>query len=165
MRTIVLPAVMAALVLVAATACGGSASANGSSGAAAVSSHGGTTTVTGSGGGHSFQAQITSLAALLDRASRMSGSGGGGHLATAIAGVRKGLGTARAKLASTTFPSVIASQKRQLLRALGGWDGDLARAQQTARSGDTGQALDQARSSTFSDLKALVDTLTAASSL
>jgi hypothetical protein len=166
MRTRTLPAVAIVLVLTPlAAACGGGASGNGSSGTAAVSSHAGTTTVTGSAAGHSFQAQITTLGNLLDRVSKMSGSTGSGRVEMTLGGLRRGLTNARTKLAATSFPSVVHSQKRQLMQALARWDVDLAHAQQSARNGNTSQALHQAKSSTFRDLKALVDTVMAAASL
>lgn len=158
-----LAATATAAVMAVAAACGTGASANGGSGSAAVSTGSGSTTVSGSAAGHSFSAQLSSLTGLVDRLTRLSGSAGSGQVASSIGHVRSGLGRVRASLTQTAFPSLIKSQKQRLIGFLGRWDGDLGRAQASARNGNTRAAIREARSSTYRDLRSLLDTLSAAS--
>jgi hypothetical protein len=144
----------------AAAACGGNgSSANGSSARATVTSQSGTTSATGSVAGHSFAAQIASLGAVVDRLSNVSGSAGSGQVATDLSGIRRQLGKARGRLATTSFPSSVQAEKQQLMTSLDRWSADLTRAESTARRGNTRQALRQAQSATYEDLKGLLDTV------
>jgi hypothetical protein len=149
-------AVALALVPVAA-GCGGNGSANGSS--ASLTSQSGTTSAMGSAAGHSFTAQIASLGAVVDRLSNVSGSAGSGTVATDLTQIRQQLGQARGRLAATTFPSALQPQKQQLMTSLDQWSADLSQAESTARQGHTKQALQQAQSTTYQDLRGLLDTV------
>ena len=153
-------ALIAVLVLVpAAAACGGSASANGSTAGATVTSQSGTTMASGDVAGHNFSAQIASLSSLLDRLSHVSGSAGSSQVATALKQIRGQLEEVRGHLATTTFPSAVQTQKQQLMGFLDQWDADLGPAESSARQGDTAQALRQAQSTTYHDLKSLIETV------
>ena len=152
--------VVAALSLASgAAACGGGASAGGASATGAVSTGAGATTVTGSAAGHSFSAQIASITALLQRVSALSGSAGSQQLATRLGDVRQRLSTADQNLKDAQVPSALQDGKQQLDESLQDWNADLAAAQQTAQSGDTQKALSQATSSTYDDLRGLVQSL------
>lgn len=158
----VLAASAAALALVpVAAACGSSGSANGSSAHATVTSQSGTTSATGSAMGHTFSAEITSLGAVVNQLSKMSSSAGSGRVATELTQIRNQLGKARGQLATTTFPSAVQSQKQQLMGSLNRWDSDLGRAESSARNGNTKQALQEAQSATYNDLKTLIQTVQA----
>lgn len=161
MRTRNLVAASAAVLVIvpAAAACGGSASSNGTSGAATVSSGGGTTTASGSAAGHSFTTQIASLSALLNQVSTLSGSAGSQQVASGLKRVRQQIPVVRGRLATTSFPSSVQAQKQQLMGFLDQWDADLSQAQSSASQGHTGLALQQARSSTYQDLKNLLSTV------
>lgn len=151
-------AVALALVPVAA-GCGGNGSANGSSASASLTSQSGTTSAMGSAAGHSFTAQIASLGAVVDRLSNVSSSAGSGTVATDLRKIQQQLGQARGRLATTTFPSALQPQKQQLMTSLDQWSADLSQAESTARQGHTKQALQQAQSTTYRDLKGLLDTV------
>lgn len=153
-------AVTLAIVPVAA-ACGGNGSANGSSAHVTVTSQSGTTTASGNAAGHSFSAQIASLGAVVDRLSNMSGSAGSDQVATDLTQIRHQLGRARERLSTTTFPSAVQPQKQQLMNSLSRWSSELSQAESTARQGNTKQALKQAQSSTYKNLKGLLDTVRA----
>lgn len=158
----VLAASAAALALVpVAAACGSSGSANGSSAHATVTSQSGTTSATGSAMGHTFSAEITSLGAVVNQLSKMSSSAGSGRVATELTQIRNQLGKARGQLATTTFPSAVQSQKQQLMGSLNRWNSDLSRAESSARNGNTKQALQEAQSATYNDLKTLIQTVQA----
>lgn len=158
----VLAASAAALALVpVAAACGSSGSANGSSAHATVTSQSGTTSATGSAMGHTFSAEITSLGAVVNQLSKMSSSAGSGRVATELTQIRNQLGKARGQLATTTFPSAVQSQKQQLMGSLNRWNSDLGRAELSARNGNTKQALQEAQSATYNDLKTLIQTVQA----
>jgi hypothetical protein len=159
MRTLNVVAASAVALVLAAAACGGNGSANGSSARATVTSQSGTTSATGSAAGHSFSAQIASLGAVVDRLSSLSGSAGSGQVAADLTRIRRQLGKARGRLATTSFPSAVQPEKRQLMTSLDRWSADLSRAESTARQGNVRQALRQAQSSTFKDLKSLLDTV------
>ena len=158
-RNIVAASVTVLVLVPAAAACGGSASANGSSAGATVTSRSGTTTASGNVAGHSFSAQIASLGSLLDRFSHISGSAGSQRVATALKRIRVRLEDVRGHLAATTFPSSVQTQKQELMGFLDQWDADLGPAESSARQGDTAQALRQAQSTTYDDLKSLIDTI------
>jgi hypothetical protein len=155
-HTIVAAAVVLTLVP-AAAACGGSGSASGTTGSATAFSTGGTTTATAGGAGHSFSAQLRSLGALLSTATALSGSHGSAQTAAVIGHIRGGLTTVSSTLASTSVPSIVQTQKQQLAEALDQWNADLGQAQRTAQGGHTAQAIQQVQSSTYRDLKNLVD--------
>jgi hypothetical protein len=138
-RNIVAASVTVLVLVPAAAACGGSASANGSSAGATVTSRSGTTTASGNVAGHSFSAQIASLGSLKR--------------------IRVRLEDVRGHLAATTFPSSVQTQKQELMGFLDQWDADLGPAESSARQGDTAQALRQAQSTTYDDLKSLIDTI------
>jgi hypothetical protein len=158
-RNVVAAAAVALALVPAAAACGGNGSANGSSAHATVTSQSGTTSATGSAAGHSFSAQISSLGAVVDRLSSVSGSAGSSQVATDLTKIRRQLGKARGRLASTTFPSAVQPEKQQLMSSLDRWSADLSRAESSARQGNTRQALRQAQSSTYKNLKTLLDTV------
>ncbi|HEX3328579.1 MAG TPA: hypothetical protein VHS27_01590 [Gaiellales bacterium] len=158
----VLAASAVALALVpGAAACGSSGSANGSSAQPTVTSQSGTTSASGSAMGHSFSAEIASLGAVVNRLSKVSPSAGSGQVATDLTQIRAQLGKARGQLATTTFPSALQSQKQQLMGSLNRWNSDLGRAESSARQGNTKQALQQAQSATYQDLKSLIQTVQA----
>jgi hypothetical protein len=158
-RNIVAASAVALALVPAAAACGGSGSANGSSAGATVTSQSGTTSATGNAAGHSFSAQISSLGAVVDRLSNLSGSAGSSKVATDLARIRRQLGRARGQLASTNFPSAVQPEKQQLMSSLDRWSADLSKAESSARQGHTQQALRQAQSTTYKDLKTLLDTV------
>jgi hypothetical protein len=159
MRNVVAASAVALVLVPAAAACGGNGSANGSTARATVTSQSGTTSASGSAAGQSFSAQIASLGAVVDRLSSVSGSAGSGQVATDLTRIRRQLGKAEGRLATTSFPSAVQPEKRQLMTSLARWSAALSRAESTARQGNTRQALRQAQSSTFRDLKTLLDTV------
>jgi cob(I)alamin adenosyltransferase len=148
-----------ALAIVPAAACGGNGSANGSTAGATVTSQSGTTSATGNAAGHSFSAQIASLGAVVDRLSNVSGSAGSSQVASDLTRIQHQLGKARGQLATTSFPSAIQPEKQQLMTSLNRWSADLSKAESTARQGNTQEALRQAQSTTYKDLKSLLDTV------
>jgi hypothetical protein len=158
-RNVVAASAVALALVPAAAACGGSGSANGSSAGATVTSQSGTSSATGNAAGHSFSAQISSLGAVVDRLSNLSGSAGSSQVATDLTRIRRQLGKARGQLATTSFPSAIQPEKQQLMASLNRWSADLSRAESTARQGHTQQALRQAQSTTYKNLKGLLDTV------
>jgi cob(I)alamin adenosyltransferase len=158
-RNVVAASAVALVLVPAAAACGGSGSANGSSAHATVTSQSGTTSASGSAAGHSFAAQISSLGAVVDRLSSVSGSAGSSQVATDLSRIQRQLDSARGRLATTSFPSAVQPEKQQLMTSLDRWSADLSRAESSARQGNTHQALHQAQSSTYEDLKSLLDTV------
>ena len=158
MRTRNLVAASAAtLALVpAAAGCGGGASDNHTTAGASVTAQSGTTSAGAAAAGHAFTAQISSLSALLGRLSSMDTSSGSAQVATALGEARRQLAQLRGTLATTAFPSVLQSQKQELMGLLDRWGSDLSRAQRTARAGRTGTALDQAESTAYHALQSLV---------
>jgi hypothetical protein len=146
-----------ALALVPAAACGGNGSANGSSAGATVTSRSGTTSATGSVAGHGFSAQIASLGAVVDRLSNVPGSAGSGQVANDLTGIRRRLTQARSRLSTAGFPAAAQPEKHQLMTSLDRWSADLNRAEATAREGHAQQALRQAQSPTYRELKSLLD--------
>ena len=160
-----LAASAAALALVpVAAACGSSGSAGGSTAHATVTSQSGTTSASGSAMGHSFSTEITSLGAAVNRLSKVSPSEHSGKVATELTQIQHELGKARGELATTTFPAAVQSQKQQLMGSLNRWSSDLGRAESSARQGNTKQALQQAQSATYKDLKSLIQTVQAVAS-
>ena len=158
-RNVVTAFAVTLAIVPAAAACGGNGSANGSSAHVTVTSQSGTTSASGNAAGHSFSAQIASLGAVVDRLSNVSGSAGSDQVANDLTRIQNQLGKARGRLANTKFPSAVQSQKQQLMTSLTRWSADLSRAESTARNGNTKQALKQAQSSTYKDLKGLLDTV------
>jgi hypothetical protein len=158
-RNVAAASVVALALVPAAAACGGGGSANGSSAGATVTSQSGTTSATGNAAGHSFSAEISSLGAVVDRLSNVSGSAGSSRVATDLTRIRRQLGKARGQLETTSFPSAVQPEKQQLMTSLNRWSADLRRAESTARQGHTQQALRQAQSTTYRDLKTLLDTV------
>lgn len=110
-----------------------------------MSSQGATTSVSGGAAGHGFWVQLRSLSGLLSRAATLSGSHGSGQIAITIDQIRRGLTTVNRDLQSTSLPSVVQTQKQQLLGFLDQWYADLARAQSTAQSGRSMQAISRCK--------------------
>jgi hypothetical protein len=89
----------------------------------------------------------------------VSGSAGSSQVANDLTRIQRQLGKARGQLATTNFPSAVQPEKQQLMTSLNRWSADLSKAVSTARQGNTKQALHQAQSTTYQDLKTLLDTV------
>jgi hypothetical protein len=157
----VLTAAAAVAVLAAAAACGGGASAAGTTATGSAATGGGSLSVGTGGSGYSFSTQVASVSSLLDRVSKLTGSAGSGQLATAIAAVRRGLTTADTRLTKAHVPSSLQSGKERVMGFIQQWNADLGDAESLAADGHTSAAISKARSSTYTDLQNLVQSIQA----